>query len=119
MPPMQFQNTWVYNCNKQFVAECLISSVVLLPISLYFSIFVFLILTSSFWMTNSATLNKQCQIRKTTRPQHSRISTSPTKYDSAWIPNDSVTVRLRESLHLPNFLGYAPRSLAMISSPIP
>jgi hypothetical protein len=30
----------MYNCNKQFVAECLISSVVLLPISLYFPIFV-------------------------------------------------------------------------------
>jgi hypothetical protein len=30
----------VYNCNKQFVAECPINSVILLPISLYFSIFV-------------------------------------------------------------------------------
>jgi hypothetical protein len=30
----------VYNCNKEFVAECFISSIVLLPISLYFSIFV-------------------------------------------------------------------------------
>jgi hypothetical protein len=30
----------VYNCNKQFVAECLISSIILLPINLYFSIFV-------------------------------------------------------------------------------
>jgi hypothetical protein len=30
----------MYNCNKQFVAECLISSVIFLLISLYFPIFV-------------------------------------------------------------------------------
>jgi hypothetical protein len=41
MPPMQSQSTWVYDCIKQFVAECLIISVILLLISLYFPIFVF------------------------------------------------------------------------------
>jgi hypothetical protein len=30
----------VYNCNKTFVAECLINSEILLPINLYFSIFI-------------------------------------------------------------------------------
>jgi predicted nuclease with TOPRIM domain len=48
---------WVYNCNKQFVAECLISFVVLLFVSLYYFLYLScLILTSSFWMTHSAIL---------------------------------------------------------------
>jgi hypothetical protein len=46
----------MYNCNKQFVAECFINSVVLLSVNLYFPYLVCLILTGSFWMTHSAIL---------------------------------------------------------------
>jgi hypothetical protein len=45
---MYSQNTWVSNCIKQLVAECLISSVTLLLISLYFPIFVLLYFDEQF-----------------------------------------------------------------------
>jgi hypothetical protein len=101
----------VYNCNKQFVAECFINSIVLLSVNPYFPHLPCLnpveqLLDDSFGNSDHNSIKPE------KRPDRNTIESQPVKPNTTQHESQMTRRQFdRESLHFPNFLGYAPRSL--------